>query len=145
MQKGGGGLDELKKIGAVLVGGAIGGALRNLVDAAIGQVHLFPLGILVINLTGAFVLGMIQQLAVKHAFPHWVVAGLGPGIMGGYTTFSTFAVGAWEALKLAPWLGALYVILSAVLGPLCAWLGTRAVPVKATPKEELEAEEEVSL
>ncbi|WP_076349119.1 fluoride efflux transporter FluC [Alicyclobacillus vulcanalis] len=138
-------MDELKRIGAVLVGGAIGGALRDLVDAAVGQIHLFPLGILLINLTGAFLLGMIQQLAVKHALPHWVVAGLGPGVMGGYTTFSTFAVGGWEALRLAPWQGVLYLVLTAVLGPLCAWLGTKAVPVRATPDDEWEAEEEVSL
>lgn len=143
--KGEKGLDEWKKIAAVLVGGALGGGLRDLVDVAVGQVHLFPLGIFVINLTGAFLLGLIQQLAVRHAFPHWLVAGLGPGVMGGYTTFSTFAVGAWEALRLAPWQGVLYVVLTAVLGPLCAWLGTKAVPVRATPEEEWEAEEEVSL
>ncbi|MCL6548265.1 MAG: CrcB family protein [Alicyclobacillus sp.] len=122
-------MDEWKKIAAVLVGGAVGGGLRDLVDVAVGQVHLFPLGILVINLTGAFVLGLIQQLAVKHALPHWLVAGLGPGVMGGYTTFSTFSYETIILLREGRvTAAAAYVACTFVFGFAAAAVGLYGLP-----------------
>lgn len=71
-------------LGAALAGG-IGAALRYLVD--VGIAHLagrrFPWGILLVNLTGSFALGLITTALPDHAFV------LGAGLLGGYTTFST--------------------------------------------------------
>ena len=48
----------------------------------------FPWGILMVNLTGAFVLGLLTPLVVDEAW-RWSV---GTGLLGGYTTFSAVAV-----------------------------------------------------
>lgn len=48
--------------------------------------HPFPKATLVINLTGAFILGMIVGLHIQQQ----LYLLLGTGLMGGYTTFSTF-------------------------------------------------------
>ncbi len=68
--------------------GAIGALARYRVDSAVsGRLPTdFPLGILVVNLTGAFALGVL----VGAAIPHGALFIFGTGFMGGYTTFSTW-------------------------------------------------------
>jgi CrcB protein len=70
--------------------GALGALGRFRVDSAVtgrfaGE---FPLGTLVVNLTGAFALGVLVGAAV----PHRAALIAGTGFMGGYTTFSTWMV-----------------------------------------------------
>ena len=71
-------------VGAALAGGA-GAVLRYVID--VGVAHLsrsrFPWGILLVNLTGSFALGVVTS-----ALPGQAVL-LGAGLLGGYTTFST--------------------------------------------------------
>jgi fluoride exporter len=76
-------------IGVALCG-ALGAAARFRVDAAVSSRARtdFPLGILVVNLTGALALGVLLGAAV----PDRVALLLGTGFMGGYTTFSTWMV-----------------------------------------------------
>ena len=75
--------------------GALGAVARFRVDAAVsGRVGGdFPAGILVVNLTGAFALGVLLGAAV----PDRAAFLLGTGFMGGYTTFSTWMV---ESVRL---------------------------------------------
>jgi CrcB protein len=92
-------------VGATLVGavtwvgvavfGALGAVARFRLDAAVAAriPTTFPLGTLVVNLTGSFALGVIIGAAV----PHRLALVLGTGFMGGYTTFSTWMV---ESLRL---------------------------------------------
>jgi CrcB protein len=73
--------------------GAVGALLRYEVELAVRRrrgTHL-PLGILVINVTGSFVLGTLTGLAVHHGLPTTVVTVVGTGLIGAYTTFSTFS------------------------------------------------------
>ncbi len=58
----------------------------------------FPYGTLLINVTGSFVLGLLTGLAEHHGVPTGVVTVLGTGLLGAYTTFSTFA---YETVGLA--------------------------------------------
>jgi CrcB protein len=76
-------------IGVALFG-ALGAVARFRVDSAIsGRFPSdFPYGTLVVNLTGAFALGVLVGAAV----PHREALVLGTGFMGGYTTFSTWMV-----------------------------------------------------
>ena len=69
---------------AALAGGA-GAALRYLVDAGVGRMlgTRFPWGILVVNVTGSLVLGLVVGTLPAAAFI------VGAGLLGGYTTFST--------------------------------------------------------
>lgn len=75
---------------AVVVAGGVGAALRFFVDVAVRRRtgERFPWGILVVNLTGAFALGLVTPLAADEAW-RWIV---GTGLLGGYTTFSAVAV-----------------------------------------------------
>lgn len=50
----------------------------------------FPFGILLINVSGSFVLGLLVGLAEQHGVQAGVVTVLGTGLLGSYTTFSTF-------------------------------------------------------
>jgi fluoride exporter len=81
-------------IGAVAAGGAIGSVSRLLVGLAIQQRvgTSFPVGTLVINLTGSLLLGFIVQMVLDtSADTPALRAFLTTGLCGGYTTFSTFS------------------------------------------------------
>ncbi|MCU1688266.1 MAG: crcB, partial [Jatrophihabitantaceae bacterium] len=81
----------------VFAGGAVGAPSRYLLDRAIQSRHgwRFPIGTLAVNVLGCLLLGAIAESA---GAPAWVVALLGTGFCGGFTTFSTFAV---ESVELA--------------------------------------------
>ncbi|MFJ4219022.1 fluoride efflux transporter CrcB [Curtobacterium luteum] len=89
----------------VAVGGGVGAALRFLLDGAVKArvsgtaLGRFPLGTLVINVTGSFVLGLVTGLGQAGALPLPTVAVLGTGMMGGYTTFSTASVETVQLLR----------------------------------------------
>ena len=81
-------------IGAVAVGGAIGSVGRLLIGLAIQQRvgTSFPVGTLVINLTGSMLLGFIVRMVLDTSADSPALrAFLTTGICGGYTTFSTFS------------------------------------------------------
>ncbi|MDP4334504.1 fluoride efflux transporter CrcB [Curtobacterium sp. A7_M15] len=84
----------------VAVGGGVGAALRFVLDGVVkARVSRFPLGTLVINVTGSFVLGVLTGLGQAGTIPLPVVAVLGTGMMGGYTTFSTASVETVQLLR----------------------------------------------
>lgn len=69
---------------AALAGGA-GSVARYLLDRAVSRLvgARFPWGIVVVNITGSFALGLLVGVLPEAAFV------LGAGFLGGYTTFST--------------------------------------------------------
>lgn len=76
----------------LLVCGGAGAGARYLLDGAImrGRRDAFPLGILVVNTVGSFVLGALTALGGLLG-PAWIAI-LGVGLLGGFTTFSTVSV-----------------------------------------------------
>lgn len=76
----------------LIVGGGLGAGGRYLLDGAImkGRTGAFPLGILVVNIVGSFLLGVLTGLGSAIA-PAWVSI-VGVGVLGGFTTFSTVSV-----------------------------------------------------
>ena len=93
----------------------------------------FPYGTFLINVTGAFVIGVFLAIVTTRVAvdPLWRLF-FATGFLGGYTTFSSYA---WEALTLAEdgaWLRAgAYVIGSNAVGLFGVWLGaslTRVLP-----------------
>jgi CrcB protein len=70
--------------------GALGAVARFRLDSAVSArvPGDFPLGTLVVNLSGSFALGMLVGASVTHRLAFL----LGTGFMGGYTTFSTWMV-----------------------------------------------------
>jgi CrcB protein len=78
---------------AAAVAGGVGAGLRYLVDAAVMRRRrgAFPLGILIVNVSGSFALGVLIGMGVAIA-PPAVVLVAGTGLLGGFTTFSTVSV-----------------------------------------------------
>jgi CrcB protein len=114
---------------AVAVGGAVGASARYLVDRLIerGSDSVFPWSTFVVNLSGCLLIGVLTAALVdRHHLPAWLRVGLVMGVVGGYTTFSTFAQ---EAVDLADAKQAAlliaYVVGSVVLGMLGVVVGVR--------------------
>ena len=107
---------------AVVVGGALGTGLRLGLDLVVPH-EPFPLSTLIINVAGAFALGLLTARVWPTARP-WVRAGLGPGLLGSFTTFSAFAVSLVSLGSSGQWmLGALYLVATIALGFGAAWAG----------------------
>ncbi|QRY39535.1 fluoride efflux transporter CrcB [Microbacterium hominis] len=77
------------EVAALIVGGGLGAGARYLMDAAVmrGRSGAFPVGILLVNVLGSFLLGLLTGLGTSVA-PVWMSI-LGVGVLGGFTTFST--------------------------------------------------------
>jgi CrcB protein len=108
-------------IATAAVAGGIGAGLRYLLDAAIMRRRhgRFPLGILIVNITGSFALGLVVGLGSAVVSPE-VATIVGTGLLGGYTTFSTVSVESMLLLQrgrrraaLGNLLGTLVVALAA--------------------------------
>lgn len=76
----------------IAVAGAIGAPLRYVVDGVVSDRAraTFPFGTFVVNVSGSFVLGLVSGLVIYHAFPADGRLVIGVGLIGAYTTFSTF-------------------------------------------------------
>lgn len=75
---------------AVAAGGGIGAALRWLTDSAVPRPSGFPLGITIANVLGSLLLGLIVGYEVAEAAA-WLTP-MTVGVLGGFTTFSTWMV-----------------------------------------------------
>jgi CrcB protein len=103
----------------VFLGGGIGSAMRHGVNIAATRAlgSAFPYGILLINVSGSFVMGLVAAyFAFKgDASQDWRLF-LTTGILGGYTTFSAFSLDAallYERGEVG--MAAVYVLLSVAL------------------------------
>jgi CrcB protein len=111
---------------AVLVGGFAGAIARQEGFSALQEraSTRFPVGILAVNLSGAFVLGLLFGLGVSRAWPHWVATGVQTGFIGAYTTYSTWAVDSLTlARDHARRLAVVNLAGSMLAGVLLAWGG----------------------
>jgi CrcB protein len=109
---------DLILIGA---GGFFGAIARYLIDGWISgstRVGAFPAGTFVINLSGAFALGLLFALALEKAAIDPRIRGpVMIGFLGAYTTFSTLMLESWRLAEDGSWgLALLNLTLSVVLG-----------------------------
>ncbi|WP_029624924.1 fluoride efflux transporter CrcB [Sphingomonas sp. PAMC 26605] len=118
----------------VMAGGALGSAARFLV----GRATLarfgpdYPYGTLTVNLVGGFAMGLLVGILARHtASETWRVL-LGVGVLGGFTTFSSFSLDVVTLVErgdLATALG--YTLLSVVGAILAVFLGLSLTRVAA--------------
>lgn len=86
---------------AISIGAVLGANARYLLATAVAQRFgsSFPLGTLLINVTGSFAIGVVMTLVNERAAgPDWLRPGVAVGFLGAYTTFSTFS---YETVALA--------------------------------------------
>ena len=119
---------SLKALLAVALGGGIGSALRygvNFVVVARFGAGL-PLGTFLINVTGSLLIGIVAEIAATSS------VGMAPllrlflavGVLGGYTTFSTFALDTVTLVgDRTLGMATLYVLASVALGVVAAFAG----------------------
>jgi fluoride exporter len=112
---------------AIAIGGALGCWARYAQTALVQRVcgRGFPVATLSINVIGSFLMGFLFIATLeRHTVPPFVRVGILTGVLGGYTTFSTFEmeslllVEEGESLKAA-----LYMVLSVALGFAAAFGG----------------------
>lgn len=118
---------------AVAGAGGVGAVLRFLVDALVARRrdHAVPLGTMVVNATGSFLLGLLVAVAGSGTGSQAWVTVLGTGLLGGYTSFSTASVEAvtiaWRdgarAAATAAGHAAVMLVVSLVAAGLGLWLG----------------------
>ena len=111
---------------ATFVGGGAGAASRYGVGRALARRYQggFPLGTFAINVSGCFALGLLASLlAASHRDTRVATALLAAGFLGGYTTFSTYAL---EGVLLAEGKRGSLAALSMV-GSVLAGLGAAAL------------------
>lgn len=109
----------------VFLGAGLGGALRHGTNLAATRLFGigFPFGTLAVNLVGSFLMAVLMEVfAFKSGLSQHGRLFLTTGILGGYTTFSTFTLDAMTRFERGDWaIGGVYIILS-VAGGLLAFL-----------------------
>jgi CrcB protein len=111
---------------AVGVGGGLGALARYYIAGTIqSAATVFPWGIFIVNITGGLLMGMIVEAsALKLNLSPELRAFLTVGILGGYTTFSTFSLDSALLLQKGEYAqAAAYVIGSVVLSIVALFAG----------------------
>ena len=111
---------------AVGVGGGLGSLARYFIAGAIqSAATAFPWGIFVVNISGGLMMGLIVEAsALKLNLSPELRAFLTVGILGGYTTFSTFSLDSALLLQKGQYIAAAgYMIGSVVLSVLALFAG----------------------
>ncbi|MGO1384845.1 MAG: fluoride efflux transporter FluC [Arachnia sp.] len=115
------------------VGGAVGTVLRfGIESAVVHDGNSWPTATFLINVSGAFVLAvLLEALSLHGADDGWrrrVRLGVGTGLLGGYTTYSSFMVETVLLGSKSQYLTAFgYAASSVVLGIVAAWAGMALV------------------
>jgi CrcB protein len=128
---------EARPVAAVAVGGALGSLARYGVGLALPHTPgTFPLGTFLVNVLGCLLIGAlivtITELREAHPLARPFLA---TGVLGGFTTFSTYAVDAQELL-LAGHVAtaAAYIVGTLVVAVAATWTGMRLVRAAAGPR-----------
>ncbi len=112
---------------AVAVGGAVGAVARYGLDRLIERrsFAVFPWSTFTINASGCLLIGVvIAALVDRHQTPTWLRLGLVIGVLGGYTTFSTFAQETLDLIEEGRLdVATLYAFGSLMTGVLAVFLG----------------------
>ncbi len=138
---------------AVAVGGVIGASARHAVDLVFPIAsNTWPTATFIINLTGAFILGVVLEAALAFApdptvstFARRLRPFLITGVLGGYTTFSTYMVEAHglviaERAPLAllyifgSLVGGVFLVMCGMAAGRAIFAGRRGTPEGVTPK-----------
>lgn len=113
----------------VFLGGGVGSVARFAMVSGLHRAvgRSFPLGTLAVNLIGCFAIGLVHaHLAARGARPE-VRAAIVVGLLGGFTTFSSFGYETFELIRQNRLAAAgAYVLASNAVGVMLVWVGHRA-------------------
>ena len=113
---------------AVAIGGALGSLARHAVNtAATSRWPTFPVSTVFVNVAGSFVIGLLagliaaKRLDLPHAWREFVFV----GVLGGFTTFSTFSLDTFVLARSNPTHAVLNVAIQLAGGLAGVWIGYR--------------------
>lgn len=114
-------------LAAIAVGGGLGSVARYLLSAAFPAGHGFPWPIFAVNVSGCFCLGVLMIYMLEVWPPHrYLRPFLAVGLIGGYTTFSTYAGGVMTLLiGRAPGTADAYALTSVLAALVAVWFGLK--------------------
>lgn len=115
----------------VFLGGGVGSAARHGVNVLAARFFgaNYPIGTFTINIIGAFTMGaVVEWLAMRASFSPVIRLFLTTGIIGGFTTFSTYALEIAALYERGEFgIAVVYALASIVLGLAALFLGMQAV------------------
>ncbi|MEV1199548.1 fluoride efflux transporter CrcB [Microbispora rosea] len=113
-------------LAVIAIGGGAGAVARYLVGQAFPAPPTgFPWGTFLVNVSGCFALGLLMVFVLDVWPPRrYVRPFLGVGVLGGFTTFSTFSVEIVDRSSLGAWpVAGAYAAASLVAGLVAVWCG----------------------
>ena len=113
----------IQQAALVALGGAIGAVLRfgigNIIESS-----EFPLSTILVNVSGSFILGMLAIMAINNGYSEELMLFFGTGLLGAFTTMSTFSLETLTLVKNDNYtLALVYASLSFFLCILFAFVG----------------------
>jgi CrcB protein len=123
---------DVAKVLLVLLGGALGTGCRYGLSTFVYSViekPSFPYANLIINVSGSFIIGILAELFEGRVLVSPTVrVALLTGVLGGYTTFSSFSYETFSLLRNGEmWLALVNAFGSVLLGLMAVWMGVRVV------------------
>lgn len=112
---------------AVAIGGAIGATLRFAVSEWVGT----PQATLIVNAVGSLLLGICMAALANEMISKEMTLLLGTGILGAFTTMSTFSLETVEMWGDDRTRAVGYVLITMILCPLLAYAGWKAIETTA--------------
>jgi CrcB protein len=121
---------DVTKVLLVLLGGAVGTGCRYWLSTFVYSVvekPSFPYANFIINVSGSFIIGILAELFEAQVLVSPTMrAALLTGVLGGYTTFSSFSLETFSLLRDGEtWLALVNAFGSVLLGLVAVWMGAR--------------------
>ena len=117
----------MTRFALICLGGAFGTGARYLLGGAVTRWAGpdFPYGTLLINVLGSLLIGVVQQVGLSTLLiPETLRLVLAVGVMGGFTTYSSFSYETIRLLEAGSWMAAtLYIVLTTALCLACCVAG----------------------
>ena len=117
----------MTRFALICLGGAFGTGARYLLGGVVARWAGpdVPYGTLLINVLGSFLIGVVQQVGLTSLLiPDTLRLVLAVGVMGGFTTYSSFSYETIRLLEAGSWMAAtLYVVLTTALCLACCVAG----------------------
>lgn len=110
---------------AVGAGGAIGAILRYSLSEWMNS-EVYPYGTLIVNLLGSLLLGMMMALLAEEIISKEIALLLGTGVLGAFTTMSTFSFETVKMWETSSSLAVIYVAITMIICPILAFVGWKA-------------------
>jgi fluoride exporter len=121
---------DVTKVVLVLLGGALGTGCRYWLSTfvySVVQKPSFPYANFIINVSGSFIIGILAELfEARDLVSPTMRAALLTGVLGGYTTFSSFLLETFSLLRDGEiWLALVNAVGIVLLGLVAVWMGVR--------------------